>query len=53
MDYRIINIASDFSRYPGGRLITDGPHSGERFRKEYLLPVLKSGYQLKAGQAQS
>ncbi len=47
MDFRIINIATDFSRYPGGRLLTDGPHSGERFRKEYLLPVLKSGQHAK------
>ena len=43
MGHRIINIATDFSRYPGGRLLTDGLYSGERFRKEYLLPVLKSG----------
>jgi len=39
----IINIATDFTRYPGGRYLNDGPYSGERFRKDFLLPVLKSG----------
>jgi hypothetical protein len=37
-----INIAKDFSRSPGGRHITDGPYSGERFRQEFLLPALKA-----------
>lgn len=36
-----INIADDFSKYPSGRVISDGPNSGERFRKEILLPALR------------
>lgn len=35
-----INVANDFSRYPAGRYKTDGPFSGERFRDEFLRPVL-------------
>lgn len=47
MDHRTINIASDFSRYPAGRHLGDGPYSGERFRKEFLVPVLKTGQRVK------
>ena len=38
-----ISIASDFSRYPGGRYKSDGPHSGERFREDVLLPRIRAG----------
>lgn len=37
-----INIASDFSVTPAGRFYSDGPDSGERFRKEFLVPALRS-----------
>ncbi|UZR29053.1 STAS-like domain-containing protein [Methylococcus mesophilus] len=42
MSNTIINIAKQFSRYPAGRLKDDGPFSGERFREEFLEPVLRS-----------
>lgn len=37
---RTINIATEFSRYPAGRVPADGPFSGERFREEWLVPIL-------------
>lgn len=33
-----INIAKDFSDTPGGRYISEGENSGEKFRDEILLP---------------
>lgn len=37
----MINIAEEFSRYPSGRFISDGPNSGEKFRNKLLIPALK------------
>ena len=37
-----IHIAEEFSRYPAGRYIKDGPFSGELFRKKFLEPNLKA-----------
>ncbi|WP_202978225.1 STAS-like domain-containing protein [Mariprofundus erugo] len=37
-----ISIASDFSRHPAGRVIADGPFSGESFRKKFLEPPIKN-----------
>ena len=41
-DYLRLTIASDFSRYPGGRFREDGDYSGQEFRDDYLLPRLKA-----------
>lgn len=41
-----INIARDFSLFPGGRYRTDGEHSGEEFRDEYLIPALAKNEQV-------
>lgn len=38
-----INVARDFSRYPSGRYRADSKASGERFRDDFILPVLKDG----------
>ncbi|MCC4117593.1 STAS-like domain-containing protein [Aromatoleum toluclasticum] len=42
-----IRIASEFSRVPAGRMRTDGPFSGERFRDDFLIPALKRGDQVR------
>lgn len=34
-----INIAKDFSPYPAGRTVADGPNCGENFRKKHLIPA--------------
>ena len=38
----MIDIAADFTRYPGGRYRTDGIFSGQRFRDDYLVPRLRA-----------
>lgn len=42
-----ISIASQFSRVPAGRVRSDGPYSGERFRDEFLVPRLREGRALR------
>jgi len=40
MSQSTINIAKDFSRYPAGRYISDGPYSGAKFREDFLMEPL-------------
>jgi len=37
-----IDIATQFSRVPAGRYLADGPHSGEGFRQNFLVPALEN-----------
>jgi hypothetical protein len=41
-----IQLATDFSAFPGGRRRADGPYSGEEFREKFLTPPLKGGERL-------
>jgi hypothetical protein len=41
MDWIVINVAEEFSRFPGARYPVEGDYSGEEFRKKYLTPRLK------------
>src|ERR1700676_3604564 len=41
----VIEIGKDFSRTPGGRLISDAPDSGELFRDRVLVPALRNAVQ--------
>jgi predicted oxidoreductase len=40
MKKSIISVAQQFSRFPAGRVRTDGDFSGERFREEFIVPAL-------------
>lgn len=42
MTKKIINVARDFAPTPGARYRSDGAYSGEQFREELLIPVLRS-----------
>lgn len=40
MGNKVINVERDFSRYPAGRYVADGPYSGQGFRDNFLVPSL-------------
>lgn len=46
MRTKTIDIGKDFTKYPGGRVRTDGNYSGEAFREDYLIPALREYDQL-------
>ena len=37
----IIKISEEFTDAPGGRHLSDGDYSGEKFREEFLEPAIK------------
>lgn len=41
-----ISVANDFSRFPAGRFIIDGPYSGQKFRDEILYPAIQDNDQV-------
>jgi len=47
MEPNVIDVAADFTRYPGGRFRSDGKFSGQRFRDDYLVPKLREANELK------
>ena len=38
-----IRVAQQFSRYPAGRYLEDGPYSGQHFRDKFLVPYIQDG----------
>lgn len=46
MTQPVVNVARDFSKYPAGRYLEDGPASGQAFRDKFLIPALKESRQL-------
>lgn len=38
-----INIARDYTAYPGGRYPADGKGNGTTFREKFLLPIITQG----------
>jgi hypothetical protein len=40
MKQKVVNIARDYTLYPGGRTEEDGPGSGATFRDKILLPFI-------------
>jgi hypothetical protein len=42
----VVSVAKDFSRFPAGRYLSDGPYSGQAFRERYVEPQLRNGNSL-------
>jgi hypothetical protein len=40
---QIISVARDFTPFPGGRYRRHGKGSGQEFREDVLVPILRSG----------
>lgn len=38
-----LKVASEFSKHPAGRFLTDGPYSGQLFREAVLEKIMRSG----------
>ncbi len=38
-----VDVGKDFTRFPAGRTMTDGPYCGEAFREKCLRPWLDKG----------
>jgi hypothetical protein len=49
MPQNMINVAEQFSRYPGGRFRAMGPFSGEEFRDDMLIPALRAAMASSSG----
>lgn len=41
MATKIINVAKEFSKAPGGRYYSDGEASGQEFREKVLIPAFQ------------
>lgn len=39
---KTIKIATDYTRFPGGRLISDGKFSAQEFRQKFLEPLFSN-----------
>lgn len=46
MNQPVVNVARDFSKYPAGRYLEDGPANGQLFREKFLIPALKASSKL-------
>lgn len=46
MTQPVVNVARDFSKYPAGRYLEDGPANGQLFREQFLIPALKESRKL-------
>lgn len=46
MTQAVVNVARDFSKYPAGRYLEDGPANGQLFRNKFLIPALKESRKL-------